>query len=194
MTKIIIGISGASGIVYSLKLIEQCELLRSRYEEIYVIYTRSSELIARYELGITGLRQYLENNKCNSKVFSEEDIDSFLASSSNLYDADMVIIPSSMNTVAKLAHGIQDNLLLRVASSLLRIKRKLIIVFRETPISRIDLENLSILAEEGAIIFPASPAFYIKPKTVDDLVFFIIGKILDLLGIENELYPRWGTS
>ncbi|MCD6196185.1 MAG: UbiX family flavin prenyltransferase [Staphylothermus sp.] len=194
MTKIIIGISGASGIVYSLKLIDQCELLRSRYKEIYVIYTRSSELIARYELGITDLRRYLETNKCISKVFSEEDIDSFLASSSNLYDADMVIIPSSMNTVAKLAHGIQDNLLLRVASSLLRIKRKLIIVFRETPISRIDLENLSILAKEGAIIFPASPAFYIKPKTVDDLVFFIIGKILDLLGIENELYSRWGTS
>jgi len=111
MTKIIIGISGASGIVYSLKLIDQCELLRSRYKEIYVIYTRSSELIARYELGITDLRRYLENNKCISKVFSEEDIDSFLASSSNLYDADMVIIPSSMNTVAKLAHGIQDNLL-----------------------------------------------------------------------------------
>ncbi|MCD6300516.1 MAG: UbiX family flavin prenyltransferase [Staphylothermus sp.] len=194
MSKLIIGISGASGIIYSLKLLKQCILLKKKYEEIYVIYTRSSEIIARYEHGITNLRQYLENIECVNEVFSEKDIDSLLASSSNLYDADMVIIPSSMNTVAKLSHGIQDNLLLRTALSILRMKRKLVIVFRETPISRIDLENLSVLAKEGAIIFPASPAFCIKPKSLDDLVLFIVGKILDLLGIKNELYPRWRTS
>jgi 4-hydroxy-3-polyprenylbenzoate decarboxylase len=193
--RLIIGITGASGIVYALKLIDQCPLLRRKYEYIDVIITNSSKLVARYESGINDLYEYIASNKCINSVYEENQLDSPLASSSRLIDSEMVIVPASLNTIAKLANSIQDNLLLRTASSIIRLHNRLIIVVRETPLSSIDLRNLYILSNQGVVILPASPAFYIMPKTIDDLVLFIIGKILDVLGIRHELYKRWsGTT
>ncbi len=188
--KLVIGVTGASGIVYTHKLLEYCSLLRRKYNVLDLIYTRNSEKVAKHELGLN-LTEFLKKSKCINHIYSEDDWSSPLASSSNLVGYDGVIIPASMNTVAKLANSIQDNLLLRVFSSLLRLKNKVVIVFRETPLSAIDLYNLYKLAMLGAIVLPASPAFYIRPRDLSDILDFIVGKILDVLGVEHALYKRW---
>jgi len=188
---LIIGISGASGTIYARRLIAYDDLLRKKYDRIYVIETGYARKIAAYEIGYP-VSTYAK--KKGIPVFSEEDMDSPLASSSNLVNHDMVIVPCSLNTAAKLSHGIQDNLLLRTASSIIRMKQKLVLVIRETPLSLIDLANLYKLAETGAIILPASPGFYHKPKELKDIIDFIVGKILDVLGIEHSVYPRWKAT
>ena len=191
--KLVVGITGASGSIYAIRFLDQCRLLREKYEEVSVVYTRFSQVVFREELGVD-LEEILQGNTCIDNVYREDDWDSPLASSSNLVDYEGVIIPSSMNTVAKLANSIQDNLLLRIFSSLLRLRRKVVIVFRETPLSLIDLKNLYVLARAGAIILPASPAFYEKPLKIDDLVNFIVGKVLDVLNISHNLYKRWRSD
>ncbi len=188
--KLIVGITGASGIVYALRFLDHCELFLDYYRDLFVIYTKAAEKVAELEEGIDLVKE-LEKKKCISSIYSDEDLSAPLSSSSFVVGSDMVIVPASLNTIAKLAHGIQDNLLLRAALSVLRVKGRLVIVPRETPLSTIDLENLLRLSQNGAIILPASPGFYIKPREVIELVDFIIGKILDVLGIENKLYKRW---
>lgn len=189
--KLIVGITGASGILYALRLLDHCELLSECYREVFVIYTEAAEKVAKLEEGIV-LVDELDKKKCVSSIYSGEELSAPLSSSSFIVGSDMVIVPASLNTIAKLAHGIQDNLLLRAALSVLRVKGRLVIVPRETPLSTIDLENLLKLSLNGAVILPASPGFYIRPREVTELVDFIVGKILDVLGIENRLYKRWG--
>ena len=188
--KLIIGVSGASGIRYTLRLLQQIPLLRGKYSEIHLIYTEAAKLVAKYEEDIDDLESFLAHYELDS-INSEKDWVSPLASSSRLINSDMVVIPASMNTIAKISSGIQDNLLLRAATSIIRLRGKLVLVVRETPLSSIDLENLFRLSKNGAIVLPASPGFYGKPSSINDLVDFIIGKVLDVLGVENELYKRW---
>ncbi len=190
---LVVGFTGASGVVYGLKLLEQCSILTRYYREINVVYTEKADLVMVHEMG-SSIKEYMDRIECIDNVYGENDWSSSLASSSNVIGYDGVIVPASLNTVAKLANGIQDNLLLRVMYSILRIGGRLVVVVRETPLSQIDLKNLYILARNGAIILPASPAFYINPSTIDDLVLFIVGKILDVLGIEHNLYKRWGST
>ena len=108
--------------------------------------------------------------------------------------AGMVICPCSMNTVAAIAHGQSQNLIQRAAEVHLKEKRRLILVPRETPLGAIELRNLMLCAEAGAVVLPAMPAFYTKPRQISDQVDFIVGRICDQLGIEHELFKRWGTS
>ncbi len=189
MKKLVIGLTGASGIRYGIRLLEQT-LLRKHYDEVYVIITKAAERVAFYEEGIKNLYDRIREMGYE-KIYGEEDWDSPLTSSSSLVDADMVIVPASINTVAKLSIGIQDNVLLRAASAVLRLRGKLVVVVRETPLSTIDLYNLYRLSKAGAIILPASPGFYHAPEKINDLVDFIVGKMLDVLGIESDLYRRW---
>ncbi|MFZ8791638.1 MAG: UbiX family flavin prenyltransferase [Thermosphaera aggregans] len=193
MNTLIIGITGASGIVYSVKLVSLTELLGEKYYNIYVVYTRSAEKVSEEEMGLQ-LSEFLKTVNGLRGVYHEDEMESPLASSSRLVGADMVIVPASMNTVAKLAAGIQDNLLLRAAISVLRLKGRLVIVPRETPFSPMDLRNLYRLSVAGAVILPASPGFYHRPRSMEDIVLFVVGKILDSLDIEHNLYLRWKTG
>lgn len=190
MRKLVVGFTGASGVIYGVRLIDQCGVLQKVYSEVDVTYTRNAEKVAKLELGVD-LIDKIKDSECVDAVYRYDDWDSPLASSSGLINTDCVVAPASLNTVAKLSSGIQDNLLLRVALSILRLRGKLILLIRETPLSAVDLRNMYRLATTGAVILPASPAFYIKPNSIDELVDFVVGKIMDVLGVEHSLYRRW---
>lgn len=194
---IVVGITGASGIIYSIRLISELVNLKTKdkvYDTIYVVYTKNSLKTCSLELGVN-LEEFLKSN-FNKKViiYKEDQLEAPLSSSSKTVNTDVVIVPCTLNTLAKISSGIQDNLLTRVALNALRLHNKLVLVVRETPLSPIDLINMAKLAFAGAIILPASPGFYNRPKTVDEMVNFIVGKILDVLGIENNLYKRWNND
>ncbi len=184
---VLVAITGASGIRYAIRLIE---VLREKGLLSAVIYSKAAIEVAFFEEEID-LEDYLK--KYRIIVYRDDDIRAPYASSSRAPEA-MVIIPCSMNTLAKIAHGIQDNLITRAASSMLRLRRKLVLVVRETPIGPIEIRNMFVASLAGAVILPASPGFYSKPRTLNDVIDFVVGKVLDVLGIKHDLYKRWGSS
>jgi 4-hydroxy-3-polyprenylbenzoate decarboxylase len=190
---LVVGLTGASGVRYGLSLLDNISLARRVYDKVYVVYTSNAAEVARLEEGVE-LPEYLARLSGLDGVYPSSDLSSEIASSSNLVSTDMVVVPASMSTIAKIAHGIQDNLLTRVALGVLRLRNKLVLVPRETPLSPVDLRNLYELSLMGAVVVPAMPAFYIKPKSVDDMVLFVVGKILDALGVEHSLYRRWSPK
>jgi 4-hydroxy-3-polyprenylbenzoate decarboxylase len=180
--RVIVAITGANGVVYGKRLLE---VLKGK-NEVHLIISRASEKLIEYELEIT--KKKLE--ELANFVYDEDDFSSPLASGSFVTDA-MIIIPCSMKTLAGIAHGYSENLILRAADVTLKERRRLILVPRETPLSSIHLRNMLELSMQGVVIIPAMPAFYHRPKTIDDLVDFIVGKVLDSLGIYHELFKRW---
>lgn len=189
---VVIALTGASGIAYGIRLLEHRTLLRNVYGEIYVVYSENAAKVAKVEEDID-LKDYLSRIDV-SAVYSNQDLEAPLASSSRLVGSDMVIIPASLNTIAKVANGIQDNLITRIACNILRLRGKLVVVVRDTPLSLIDLRNLCKIAQAGAIVLPASPALYPRPQTLSELLDFIVGKVFDTLGIYHDLYRRWGIQ
>ncbi|MBI5287095.1 MAG: UbiX family flavin prenyltransferase [Deltaproteobacteria bacterium] len=193
-----VAITGASGGIYGLRLVE--ELLKGG-GDVNLIISPSGFLILDEELGLRlkgdsrkvlrGLKGYLKVSRGRLRYYTSGDLTSPLSSGSSL-QLDMVICPCSMGTLARVAHGVSTNLIERTADVVLKEKGRLILVPRETPLNRIHLENMLKLSEMGAHIIPAMPAFYHKPKSVNDMVDFVVGKVLDALGIENKLYKRWG--
>ncbi|MEM0079229.1 MAG: UbiX family flavin prenyltransferase [Nitrososphaerota archaeon] len=182
-SRFIVAITGASGVIYGKRLLE---VLKDKDAEIHLVISRSAEKIIEYELGVSrrDLEKYADYN------YSENDLDSPLASGSFKTDG-MIIVPCSLKTIAGIASGFSSNLILRAADVTIKEGRKLILVPRETPLSSIHLRNMLELARIGVVILPAMPAFYHKPTSIQDLVDFIVGKILDNLGIEHNLYRRW---
>lgn len=178
--KIVIGITGASGSIYALRLLN---LLN---EEKFLIITENAKKIMKYE---TGIDYNILKSKVN-KIYEDNDLFAPVASGSFNFDA-FVVIPASMNTIGKFSNGISDTLITRVFSVALKEKRKIIVVPRETPMNSIHFENLKKLSDLGVIVMPASPGFYLKPKTIEDLVDFIVYRILEHLGIKGD-YPSWG--
>lgn len=176
--KVVVGITGASGVIYAKRFLEVFE------GEKIVIVSDSARKVIEYELGNFNIEDFAE------KVYNDDEIDAPLASGSYIFDA-MVIIPASMNTVGKIANGIADTLISRVANVALKERRKLIVVFRESPLSTINLRNLLTISECGGIIVPASPAFYYNPKKIDDMVDYVVDKVLKALGINKNLISPW---
>lgn len=170
--KIVVATSGASGVNLGLKMLE---LLPDSVEKHFVM-SKSSQIVLKKEM--------------NVKSHSNENIAASIASGSFGVDA-MIIAPCSMNTLAKIACGISDNLITRCASVMIKEQKKLILAPREMPFSAIALENMHKLASLGVVIAPPVMAYYSEQQTLDEMEDFIIGKWFDLLGIENNLYKRW---
>ncbi|HDJ38495.1 MAG: UbiX family flavin prenyltransferase [Methanosarcinales archaeon] len=181
--KLVIGITGASGVQYGIRL---AEVLRGR-AETFLIITRTARQIIKIE-SETEIHAVEE---LATHTPDEYDFTSPVASGSYLFDG-MVVVPCSMRTLGSIANGIPDNLITRTADVCLKEGRKLILVPRETPLSLIHIENLLRAKTAGATILPASPGFYTKPASVSDLIDVIVGRILDALAIEHELCERWG--
>jgi 4-hydroxy-3-polyprenylbenzoate decarboxylase len=176
----VIGISGASGVVYGVRLLEELPGHRP------VIVSADAARIARAELGL-GVE---EIHTLADEHYSNDDLLSPLASGSVRFD-NLVIAPCSASTMSKISCGIADNLMTRVASVALKERRRMLLLVRETPLSSIHLHNMHTLALAGAVIMPACPAFYPRPLKVEDIVDFVVGRVLDALGVDNDLYRRW---
>lgn len=160
------------------------EVLREKDAEIFLIISDNARKVIEYE---DDFRDY---PSLADHVYSERDLAAPVASGSFRTDG-MVIVPCSMKTVASIVHGRSENCITRAADVTLKEKRSLILVPRETPMNAIQLENMLKLAQLGVVILPAMPAFYTRPKTVDDMINFVVGRILDALSIDHSLYPRW---
>jgi 4-hydroxy-3-polyprenylbenzoate decarboxylase len=179
--KIIVGVTGASGAVLAKRLLE---VLKEKKIETHLIVTDEAKLIIKHELGGEDL------SKLASYSYKPRDFYAPFSSGSSDFDA-MVVVPCSMRTLGAIANGVSDDLICRAADVFLKQERKLVLVPRETPLNLIHLRNLVAVKEAGAVVMPPVLAFYPKPKTVDDMVDFVVGKILDSLNIENDLYRRW---
>lgn len=178
--KTVVAITGASGVVYGVRLLEALPPKK------VVILSREAANIAQMELRMTPK----DIKALADEHFGNDDMFSPLASGSVKFDA-LIVAPCSTSTMSKIACGIADNLVTRVAAIALKERRKLVLLIRETPLSTIHLSNMERLSAAGAIIMPASPAFYPEPKTIDDMIDFVVGRVLDVLGIETDMYPRW---
>jgi len=181
-----VAISGASGVVYGKRLLE---MLQDKKVETHLIVSKAAEKVIEHELEIT--KEDIEKLAVHSY-----DIDNLSAPTvSGSFKTDgMIIIPCSMKTLAGIAHGYSDNLTLRTADVTLKEKRKLILVPRETPLNVIHLRNMLELAQQGVTIIPAMPAYYHKPQNIGNIIDYVVGKVLDCLGIEHALFKRWVGS
>lgn len=183
--RLIVAITGASGVIYGKRLLEA---LREKRVETYLVVSKVAESVIEHELKIT--KSELE--KLAVHVCDVNDLSAPIVSGSFRTEG-MIVIPCSMKTLAGIAHGYSDNLILRAADVTLKEKRKLVLVPRETPLSVVHLSNMLDLASQGVFVLPAMPAYYHKPDKIEDLVDFVVGKALDILGIEHKLFKRWSS-
>jgi len=204
-----IAITGASGSIYGVRLLTY--LLKKKHI-VYLTVTKEGGLILKEEVGLDWkedqiekemkpqketekeiekkIRRDLKIKEANLYHFREDNLSASIASGSAKVDA-MIVIPCSMKSLSGIACGYANNLVERAADVMLKERRALILVPRETPLNSIHLRNMLVLSEMGVKIIPAMPAFYSHPETMDDLVNFVVGKVLDSLGIENNLFRRW---
>lgn len=181
--KTVVAITGCSGVVYGARLLE---VLKG---DKVLIVSETGKQILEQEAG----KKYAGLKNSADETYEDQDLFAPISSGSQLFDA-MIIVPCSQSTLAKIASGIADTLITRVAAVALKEGRRLILVPRETPLSAVMLENELKLSRLGVTILPASPAFYHSPKKTGDLVDFIVGKVLDQLGQNHRLYRRWSEK
>ena len=197
---ITLAFTGASGMPYGLRLLE-CLLAAGR--RVYLLYSPAAQIVAKQECELTLPAQPREATRVLAArygardgqlaVFGREDWMAPVASGSNPADA-MAVCPCTMGTLGAIAHGLADNLIERAADVMLKERRPLVLVPRETPLSAIHLANMLTLAQAGAVILPPAPGFYARPQSVGDLVDFVVARVLDQLGVPHELGPRWGEE
>lgn len=198
MRPLILAITGASGAAYAVRLLD---VLLSAGRTLYLTISPSGQTVLKEELGISvdldkfSAANLLSGAKDGGKIryCHYQDLMSPIASGSFLTDG-MIVCPCSGSTMGAIAHSIGSNLIHRAAEVHLKERRKLILVPRETPLSLPQIDNMRKATEAGAVVLPASPGFYHGPKSIDDLVDFVVGRICDQLGIEQGLMKRWGTT
>lgn len=198
--RFVVGISGASGAPYAVRLLE---LLLTGGHEVHLVVTDNGRRLLHDELGVVGLglgalvpaladrAGEIENRRLF--VHPHKDVGAVIASGSFLHDG-MVVIPCSSSALGYIATGSGTNLLARAAAVTLKERRRLILVHRESPLSLIDIRNMEAVTLAGGIIAPANPGLYLKPKKIADLVDFVVGKCLDLLGVGHDLKTRWAAE
>lgn len=197
---ITLALTGASGLIYGMRLLE---CLLAQEMDVQVLVSQAAHVVATQEMGITlpsrpaelegWLRDLYPNRRGELRVFGREDWFAPIASGSGASDA-MVVCPCSMGTLAAIAHGMSNNLIERAADVMIKENRKLILVPRETPFSALHLENMLKLAKLGVTILPSNPGFYHHPQLIEDLVDFVVARILDQLSVQNDMIPRWGKT
>ncbi|HHP50426.1 MAG TPA: UbiX family flavin prenyltransferase [Moorella mulderi] len=181
--KLIVAMTGATGVLYGIELLKA---LKKAGAEVHLILSRWAEETVKLETPFSPE----EVKALASRSYAQDDLAAPLASGSFLHQG-MIIIPCSMKTLAAIAHGYADNLIVRAADVTLKEQRPLILVPRETPLSAIHLENMLKLARLGALILPPMPAFYYRPQSIEELIYHLVGKILDHLGLEHGYTARW---
>ena len=198
--KITLAWTGASGMPFGVRLLE-CLIAARR--QVYLLYSPATHVVAKQECNFVLPAQPRDAARLFSErfgaaegqlqVFAREDWLSPIASGSNPADA-MVVCPCTMGTLGAIAHGLADNLIERAADVMLKERRPLVLVPRETPLSAIHLENMLKLAHAGAVILPPAPGFYTRPRSVADIVDFVVARVLDQLRVPHDLVPRWGED
>lgn len=199
MKTITLALTGASGMPYAMRLLE---ILLGGGHTVYLVYSQAAQFVAAQEMQLALPAKPAETRRLLSKqfgclpaqlqVFAREDWMAPIASGSGAVDA-MVVCPCTMGALAAIANGLSDNLIERAADVMIKEGRKLILVPREAPFSAIHLENMLKLARMGVVILPPNPGFYHQPQSMNDLVDFVVAKILDQLGVEHKLIERWGS-
>jgi len=198
MKRITLALTGASGMAYGIRLLE-C-LLRSGCR-VDLLVTQAARIVAKQELDLAlpadsaALADYFHGRFPGGELhaYGEKEWFAPAASGSNPADA-MVVCPCTMGSLAAIAHGLADNLVERAADVMLKERRPLILVLRETPFSLIHLRNMTVLAEAGATILPANPGFYHRPADVAGVVDYVVARVLDQLGVTHSLMKRWGED
>jgi flavin prenyltransferase len=184
--RLIVAITGGSGVIYGIKMLE---VLRSLKMETHLVISEWGQKNIKIETDKTV--DYIKF--LATKWYDNDNMAAAISSGSFRTDG-MAIVPCSMKTLSSIANGYDDNLISRAAGVCIKESRKLVIVPRETPLSKIHLENMIKLAEVGVVVLPAMPGFYHRPKTMDDLLSHVVGKILDQFGIEHNIFKRWGEN
>ncbi len=197
---IVVGISGASGPIMGIRLIEELLLLN---EEVMAVVSPAARQIIMHEVlrsntPFTGIRNIIKQrnrvpDRSGLKEFDNNDFFAPVASGTANFEA-VVVMPCSMKTMAAMAGGYADTLINRICDVALKEKRRCIIVPRETPLNLIHIKNMYQVAKAGVEVLPPVPGFYTRPKTVEDVVNFVVGKVLNLLGKPHALFPEWGTE
>ncbi|KPC54037.1 flavin prenyltransferase UbiX [Amantichitinum ursilacus] len=203
MKTITVGLTGASGLPYGMRLIQS---LLAAGCTVHVLYTQAAQIVARQEMGFTWpgraaeladwMRAHFalaEADAARLQVFGQQEWFAPMASGSNPGDG-MVVCPCTMGALAAIAGGASDNLLERAADVMIKENKKLILVPREAPFSALHLENMLKLARLGVVILPPNPGFYHHPQTIGDLVDFVVARILDQLAVPHQLMQRWGEE
>jgi len=184
--RLVVGITGSSGVIYGIKVLEV--LLKIKIET-HLIISKWGERNVQIETDKSV--EFVKS--LATRVYNNDDMAAPISSGSFKTDG-MAIVPCSMKTLSSIANGYDDSLVSRAAGVCIKESRRLVIVPRETPLSKIHLQNMIRLADIGVIVLPAMPGFYQKPKSMDDLITHIAGKILDQFGIEHNIYRRWGEA
>lgn len=184
MQKILIAITGASGSIYSHLLIYKLLAIKSQWDELAVVMTENAKDVWQTELGNDAYKNL------PIKLYSQNDFSAPFASGSGQFNT-MVLIPCSMGTLGRIANGISNDLITRAADVVLKERRKLICVARETPYNLIHIKNMETITLAGGIICPATPSFYSNPKTIEEVAATVVDRVIDLMGLKLESY-RWG--
>ena len=184
MHKIVIAITGASGSIYAKLLIEKLLAIRNQWKDLAVVMSDNAKLVWKTELDNEDFKSY------DVRFFAKDDFMAPFASGSGQYDT-MVIIPCSMGTMGRIANGISDDLITRAADVILKERRKLVCVVRDTPYNLIHIRNMETLTLAGAVICPATPSFYSRPQTIEALAATVVDRVIDLCGLNIDTF-RWG--
>jgi 4-hydroxy-3-polyprenylbenzoate decarboxylase len=184
--KLVVAVGGASGSIYAKRLLDAVAPLATQGQlEVGLVFTNSGNEVWNHEIGAVPDYPF--------KRYGLRDFRAPFASGSAGWDA-MVVIPCSTGGLARIAHGISDDLVGRAADVMMKERRKLVLVVRETPLSTVHLENMLAVTRSGAVVLPAAPSFYSKPATIEALLDTVVGRVLDQLGLPNTLMPRWGAD